>query len=135
MNPRDQQLLSLAKSLLQQTISSNIGWQRTDKVGRYLYVGDSLSVLIEGPTTVLSRALAATYSLTLVDSAGNTIDSVEARPNRNLTLSVAVSGDTSKSELVQEVEPILEHLFKAVEQYMSKPNPIIDDFIHEIDTK
>lgn len=135
MKPRDEQIVSLAKSLLQQTISSRITWQRTERSGRYLYVGQTASVMLQGPLTVLSRALVGSYSLTLVDNGGNTIDSVEVNANWNPTVSAALAGDVSKSELIQAIHPILQQLFDEVERYMANPNPAIDDLIREIETK
>lgn len=135
MNPRDQQLLDLAQSLLQQTISGRIPWQRTERIGRYLYVGETATVILQGPMGVLSRALVGNYSLTLVDGAGNTIDGIEVNANRELSISAAISSDTSKSQLVREAQPVLERLFQEVEQYMSNPSPVIEDLIREIGTK
>lgn len=133
MNPRDQQLLDLVKSLLQKTLQSRILWRRTERAGRYLYVSDAASVLLQGPTGPLSKAVGQ-YSLKIIDGSGNTIDGIEASVNPGM-LAVSSLDNTSQLELLRTVHPVLQELFREVEEQVAKPNPTIGNLIDEIDTK
>lgn len=135
MNSRDLQMLELAKSLLQKTVQGRVSWRRTDRVGRYLYVGNTVSVILEGPAGLLRQSSFSQYSLLIVDSGGNTLDSVEAGANKSLAVAAAALNDPSHAELRQAIQPVLAQLFGAVEEYVSKPSPEVDDLIREIEGK
>lgn len=133
MNLRDEQILELAHSLLKQTLASRISWRRTDRSGRYLYVSETASVILQGPTGIISQAVGH-HSLTIVDGGGNTIDTIETNASRSLMAS-ATFDNPSQLDVLLVMQPVLQELFQEVERYMSRPNPTIGSLIREIDTQ